>query len=201
MSKLSLIGTSKKNYTSEIDLSSVEGVIMHYTDRIITEAKANLQDSNATYTLSQSLTVDFELRTTKFGQEYVAVIKAEDYWQWVEDGRPPGKRPPLQNIVSWIRDKERFQLRGKERLGDTIKRGIRKGQKISVTDLVNSSAHAIASSIGAHGTKGTKFLSRVLTEQFYADLNRDMSAALKKDIEVTIGAFKLTPDGKEFKRI
>lgn len=201
MSKLSLIGVSKKSVSSEIDLSTVEGVIMLYTERIITEAKANLRDSNATYTLSQSIGVDFELRTTKFGQEYVAVITAEDYWQWVEDGRGPGRQPPLQNIVNWIKDKESFQLRGKERIGDTIKRGLRKGQKISLTDVINSVAYGIAKHIGEHGTKGTKFLSRVLTDQFYADLNRDMSAALKKDIEVTIGAFKLTADGKEFTRI
>lgn len=200
MSKLSLIGSSKKNYTSELDLSSVEGVIMHYTERIITEAKANLKDSNASYTLSQSIGVDFELRTTKFGQEYVAVITAEDYWQYIEDGRGPGKRPPISSIVNWVRDKESFQLRGKERIGKTIKRGLRKGQKVSLADVVNSAASAIATHIGEHGTKGTKFISRVLTDDFYADLNRDLTNAFKADIKATIGAFKMTQDGKEFKR-
>jgi len=200
MSKLNLIGTSKKNVTSEIDLSSVEGVIMFYTDRIIKEAKANLQDSNASYELSQSIGVDFELVTTQFGQSYTATITAADYWQWVDQGRGAGKRPPITSIVQWIRDKESFQLKGKERIGDTKKRGLEQGQKVSLQDVIEGAAHAIATNIGKHGTQGTRFMSKVLTEEFYAELNRDMTKAFKRDIEVTIGAWQLTQDGKEFKR-
>jgi len=200
MSKLNLIGTSKKNVTSEIDLSSVEGVIMFYTDRIIKEAKDNLRDSNASYELSQSIGVDFELVTTQFGQSYTATITAADYWQWVDQGRGPGKRPPITSIVQWIRDKESFQLRGKERIGDTKKRGLQKGQKVSLQDVIEGAAYGIATNIGKHGTQGTQFMSKVLTEEFYAELNRDMTKAFKRDIEVTIGAWQLTQDGKEFKK-
>lgn len=181
-------------------MSTVEGVIMHYTDRIITEAKSNLKDSNASYALSQSIGVTFELTTTEFGVGYTATITAEDYWQWVNDGRPLGKQPPILPIIQWIRDKESFALRGRDRIGQTIRRGLRKGQKVTITDVIKGAAFGIARNIGQHGTTGNKFISKVLNEDFYADLNRDLGKALKKDIEVTIGAFKKTPDGKEFTR-
>lgn len=32
-------------------------------------------------------------------------LSLEDYWKWVEEGRGPGKFPPLQKIEEWIRIK------------------------------------------------------------------------------------------------
>ena len=32
-------------------------------------------------------------------------LELEDYWKWVEDGRAPGKFPPLDKIEEWIRVK------------------------------------------------------------------------------------------------
>ena len=33
---------------------------------------------------------------------YELSLEMEDYWKWVEDGRGPGKFPPLDKIESWI---------------------------------------------------------------------------------------------------
>jgi hypothetical protein len=32
-------------------------------------------------------------------------LELEDYWKWVEEGRAPGKFPPLDKIEEWIRVK------------------------------------------------------------------------------------------------
>lgn len=32
-------------------------------------------------------------------------LRLEDYWKWVEDGRGPGKFPPPDRIMEWIRVK------------------------------------------------------------------------------------------------
>ena len=32
-------------------------------------------------------------------------LSLEDYWKWVDEGRGPGKFPPLQKIEEWIRIK------------------------------------------------------------------------------------------------
>ncbi len=185
MSRFANLGRSKTPGTP-VDLSTVEGVIAFYTELIIKQAKENLKDSNASYSLSQSIQVEYEVRTTKFGQEYFAIIKGEDYWQFVEDGRGPGKNPPIAPIIQWIKEKETFNLRGKERIGQTIKRGLRKGQKISLTDIIEDAAHGVANHIGTYGTKGTKFISRIFTDDFYAQMNKDFAKALGHDIAVSI---------------
>lgn len=39
------------------------------------------------------------------GTEFVVYLELEDYWRWVEDGRKPGKFPPEEAILSWIKAK------------------------------------------------------------------------------------------------
>ena len=39
------------------------------------------------------------------GKSYEASLSMEEYWKWVEDGRGPGKFPPLDKIEEWIRIK------------------------------------------------------------------------------------------------
>lgn len=39
------------------------------------------------------------------GGTYTASISLVDYWKWVENGRRPGKFPPVKAIVEWIREK------------------------------------------------------------------------------------------------
>ena len=36
---------------------------------------------------------------------YTASISVADYWKWVENGRKPGKFPPPDKIVNWIKAK------------------------------------------------------------------------------------------------
>jgi hypothetical protein len=188
-----LIGISKDE--TGADLTEVETVLMKYFDRIIKEAKDNLENdgSNASRRLTQSIVPYFEIETTRFGLKYICQVKMEDYWQFVDQGtwgesKGQGRRPPVGPLMNWIRNKETFQLRGRDRIGQVIERGPHKGKKITLNDVIYSNALGIARKIGTRGTQGTRFLSRVITEEFYREFNTELSKALGRDVAVNIVA-------------
>jgi len=115
-----------------------------------------------------------------------------DYWQWVNDGRSKGKRPPISSIIQWIREK---QLRLDD--GGTTKRGYKRdgslissskkkvvmgNKKVSILEAV---AYKIAAKIGKFGTKGTDFLTDAI-EANSKDLVKEMKQSLRKDIVILI---------------
>lgn len=86
-------------------------------------------------------------------------IEMADYYQWVEDGRRRGKRPPIMAIEQWISAKG-IQVRQSK--GES---------KQSVLERRKSMAEAIAKKIASKGTikrfgyKGSNFIADVLTQQ------------------------------------
>lgn len=78
------------------------------------------------------------------------IISGKDYTEYMVNGRGPGKFPPLQNIIKWIKDK-----------GLAI---------IDKTITVSSLAFLIARKIAREGTKyfkegGTDLISSVITPE------------------------------------
>lgn len=43
-----------------------------------------------------------EVSVEQHGYRYDVVLHLEDYWKWVEEGRPPGKLPPVSKILEWV---------------------------------------------------------------------------------------------------
>jgi hypothetical protein len=58
-------------------------------------------DKKASGDLLRSL--DSRVIQTAFGTKYTIVLKAEDYLQYVDRGRRPGKFPPVDAIAKWVR--------------------------------------------------------------------------------------------------
>lgn len=186
---ISELGVSKSSVEQGgLDLSTVTGVLEHYMNLIITGTKEQLEgnNSNATHQLTQSIRPEFTVKSEKFGMVYTAQILMEEYYEWVDKGRPAGKMPPLEDIVQWVRHKEGFRLRGKEKLGDIRERGKNKRKAYTMEDIVRANAFGVARKIGLRGTKPTNFFTNVVNQEFYNNLNKDLSKALKKDVEVTI---------------
>lgn len=177
-----------KGDTEALDLSTVAGVLVHYAERIITETKKNLKEnnSNASYQLSQSIRPNYETESTKFGIKYTAQILMEDYYEYVDLGRPAGKQPPIDVIINWMRNKEGFKLRGLEKLGDIRERGKNKRKPYTMADIYKANAFGIARKIGLKGTKPTHFFTDVVNQQFFDEFSNDLSKALKMDVEVNI---------------
>lgn len=75
-------------------------VLNEFADAFIQNARNNLEanQSNASYNLYNS----FE-KVIEVGEDYFKVsISLADYWQFLENGRGPGKFPPVDKIKEWI---------------------------------------------------------------------------------------------------
>lgn len=194
LSFLNNLGQSRGVLSSDVKFDSIEQVLVTFAGRIALQAEKNLRsnklgkDSNASGTLSESIRIS----PVKFmGGDYSIEILMADYWKWVEDGRRPGKRPPISNIIKWIKDK---QLRLDDK-GTTARGYKREGTLISSSkkkvlmgnrqvSILEATAYKIAAKIGKFGTKATNFLSDAV-DDYKDDLVKEMAKALKKDV-VTI---------------
>ena len=107
-------------------------------------------------------------------------ITMVNYYQWVEDGRKRGRRPPIASIEEWI-----------SRKGIQVRKS--KGEsKQSVLERRRSMAIAIAKKIGAKGTikrfgyKGGDFIKDVLTPQTIEAIAGSIGDVIGKQVQVYV---------------
>lgn len=84
----------------DIKWTRLTEVLNEFADAFIQNARNNLEanQSNASYNLYNS----FE-KVIEVGEDYFKVsISLADYWQYLENGRGPGKFPPVDKIKEWI---------------------------------------------------------------------------------------------------
>jgi hypothetical protein len=188
------LGQSRSVLDTNIKFSNIEEVLVVFANRIALQAEKNLRsnklgrDVNASGTLSESIRVT---PVTFMGGDYSIEIAMADYWQWVENGRGPGRRPPISSIIKWIKDKQLrlddkgTTAKGYKRSGTLIssskKKVIMGGKKVSILE---ATAYKIAAKIAKYGTKATNFLSDAV-DDYKEDLVKEMAKALKRDV-VTI---------------
>ena len=108
----------------------------------------------------RSLTVNVSEQPNKI----VGEITGSHYWYYIENGRRPGKRPPIASIEKWIDDR-RLTLNG-----------------ISKQSL----AFLIARKIGREGTKGTPILESVFTPQSLQELAQSIGSAYLSTVKSDI---------------
>lgn len=122
------------------------------------------KEINASYKLLNSV----ETVVRRNDDEFVVTIHLEDYWIYVENGRGPGKFPPIDKILEWIRVKpitpysdSRGRLPTEEQL-----------------------AFLIARKIAEQGTEGRKVLFETVDE-----LNRHYLPKLQQSLERDFNRF------------
>ena len=108
---------------------------------------------------SSKFTYDFRIEDDIFTVSFDLV----DYWWYVENGRGPGKMPPISDIEEWIDVKP-------------IVRDSRNGKVPTTKQL----AYVIARSIGEKGTKGTHALDKTIQS------SDDIVDALKSELVTSI---------------
>ena len=88
--------------SSEI-LSEFLATLDEYAEKAKELYKRKLTEKgiNASYKLLNSV----ETTVKRGDDEFVVTIHLEDYWIFVENGRGPGKFPPIDKILEWIRVK------------------------------------------------------------------------------------------------
>ena len=123
-------------------------IVQNWGNELIAQMQNRLRinKTNATSSLSQS--IEPQITGTQSG--YRLTVLMEDYWQYVEEGRKPGKMPPIKNIYEWIRYKRPIQ--------DKIQQS---PDKIAAT---KSLAYVIARKIGQKGTKAQPFVTPSLKQ-------------------------------------
>lgn len=86
--------------TLDIRWTHLERVLNDFADRFIELARQNLNDnqSNASHDLYNSL----EKIVTVGEDSFSVKISLADYWEFLENGRGPGRFPPPPAIRSWI---------------------------------------------------------------------------------------------------
>lgn len=70
-------------------------VAVHYKDRLVAD------DKKATGQLINSISTEIKVGSDTFE----VVLNVVGYFKYVEEGRKPGKFPPVDKILSWIRVK------------------------------------------------------------------------------------------------
>lgn len=151
----------------DITWTHLTEVLNRYGQAFVELAKENLSEdgSNASFTLSNSLRYIFEHENTSFSVS----IGLEEYWKFVENGRGPGKFPPIDKIREWIEIKPVIPQAYNGKL-----------------PTVNQLAFLIARKIALEGTEGTNFFSRTqesINEQFLQDIEDAISMDIDKEID------------------
>lgn len=116
---------------------------------------------NASSSLQQSIKFD----VTILGSAFVFSLSMSDYWKWVDEGRKPGKRPPLEPIKQWVRTKAAFG-----------------GLNIKGTKEADSVAFLIARKIGKFGIKPSNFYSDVINDGRVEALEEELTKGFGNSI-------------------
>lgn len=169
MADLSAIGRSRNLFKPFNSVTTVNKVMGGWAQ----QAKENLKkdNKNASFSLSQSIRVETKIFNTSVQFSFIM----EDYWPFVDKGRGPGKQPPPEPIIEWVRTKSSFKA----------KAGLTAGNK-SLASRTKSLAFLIGRKIGREGTKGNNFYSDVVNDQSIDALQKQLSRELRKDVEVSV---------------
>lgn len=135
------------------------------------------KEINASYKLLNSV----ETTVKRNDDEFVVTIHLEDYWYYVENGRKPGRFPPIDKILEWIRIKP------------VIPYSDSRGRLPTEEQL----AFLISRKIAEQGTEGRKVLAETVEElnNYYLPLlqqalDRDF-ARFSYEIDTYIGSIRV----------
>ena len=164
--------------SSEV-LSEFLATLDEYAEKAKELYKRKLTDKgiNASYKLLNSV----ETVVKRNDDEFIVSINLEDYWIFVENGRGPGKFPPVSKILDWIRCKP------------VIPYSDSRGRIPTEESL----AFLISRKIAEQGTEGRKVLAETVEElnNYYLPLlqqalDRDF-ARFSYEIDTYIGSIRV----------
>lgn len=179
LGKLKGIGQAENTFDIPYD-SVLEQVFEAWGVDFVKELREHLEREKLV--ASRDLQSSFGFRITVKGTNIVRfTLFAASHWYYANEGRRPGRKPPIKKIMEWIAHQ-----------GIPVRTS--NGQKgKSVLEASRSLAHSIAWSIAHRGTikrygyKGSEFLSKVLPQSELTKLSRALSAATGQAIVLNLG--------------
>lgn len=156
-----------------INWTNLQEVLTEYAERLRNQYQDNLimDDKLASGKLLNSV----EYLIEKGGNEISVSLKLEDYWKWVENGRGPGKFPPMDKILDWIKVKPVIPDERSGRLPTEKQLAFLIGRKIS-----------------EEGVEGTNDLQKAvdeITEQYEELIGLAIDADLNDSMDVIMSEF------------
>ena len=158
-------------------MNNLEQILNDFGKEVTQDAKINIRFKKLankgrnkikdTDTLAKSINYQVKVHPNSFS----FFIEMEEYGEWVDKGRKPGKAPPPDAIRSWIKSKP-IRLRDLET-----------GQFLKTTkSRIDSLAFLIGRKIKEKGIAATNFLSEPF-EKAFKDLPDELIEAFGLDIE------------------
>lgn len=138
-----------------IKFDNLQAALEEYGNVIAEQYKSNLKANGhkATENLINSITSHITVN----GYEYAIELTLEDYYKYVEEGRRPGKFPPVDKILEWIK--------------------VKNGKLPTEKQL----AFLISRKIANEGTKGTYDLEKAI-DTTINEWDEKITDALDKDV-------------------
>ena len=91
------------NDVEQLELNNVRKILDEYCNAFKNLYKGKLINDGKSATGNLIKSVDTSLQFS--GTTINVVLNVLDYFRWVENGRKPGKFPPIAKIKQWIKDK------------------------------------------------------------------------------------------------
>ena len=184
---------------------TVEDIFLKYRADLIQDLRESLINVNRDQPgdLLQSIDGSVEVEANNISFE----IRMNDYWVFVDEGvdgtvtsqgsqykyKKAGKRIPLDAMKKFIaarglspamsisRQRKVEKIAGKGKLSKKIKKAVK---QINKKNALDSFAFAIGANIKKRGLRPTHFFTNVINEDLKQRLTKEISEALKKDIEI-----------------
>lgn len=146
-----------------LTFNHLEQVLKSYGQTLVDEYKKRLaeNDKRASSTLINSVQFVYNHQ----GNKYEVNLSLVDYWKYVENGRRPGKFPPVNKILQWIR----------------IKPILPYPDKNGRLPTENQLAFLISRKIANEGIEAGNYLEDTV-DKTYTPFERDLIAALEQDL-------------------
>ena len=150
--------------SQDLKFPNLEEVLRQYGSQLISIYRQKLLQNNADDTGTLGNTLNYIVEDQD--GSYEVSLQIQDYWKYLEEGRSPGKFPPISEIKNWIRTKP------------VLPRPYR--GKLPSTDQL---AYLVARKIHLQGTQGKHILEESLDELSAVALLDD---AITKDLETQV---------------
>ena len=138
--------------------------------QMVSRLSQGLKDNNsdASGKLDESIKFNIKSQSKKLTFD----LSMLDYFEFVDEGRKPGRMPPTRPILDWLKYPNVKDKIGVSGLEDSKLQGL---------------AFAIARKIGREGTKGTDFYTNVINSRLVtSDLPKAMTQAIGDDIDAAM---------------
>lgn len=149
---------------------SVNNILTKFGKELVLALEKSLSKKKDT---TGRLRGSIKFRMRIFGSEHQFNLLMEDYYKWVDEGRPAGKAPPIEPpvLLNWIKKKSSLSLGKKQKLKEY---------------QYKSLAFYVGRKIKRFGIKPTYFYSNVINDGRIERLKKDLSAELKKEVLIEL---------------